>query len=251
MRLLLLILCSALVISGCNLDRPQPTWPPSGNASATRSVVVVDADAGPVAAAWDGAGVDLADRLARKLDGDGWTAWRSASAVSAPVLARVTVLSLRHLDQPGNPMLEATVRVQAFDAGGKELFTVTSVGSVIREDSAKLMQPSNRSECRAAQAALARGGESLRQWLLHRPDREESTPAPPAAGLVRIQVASEPAGADVLVDGRFVGSTPCFLDLAPTEVTVRIERAGRTTWERRVTPATNLRIAPVLDPQVK
>jgi S1-C subfamily serine protease len=51
---------------------------------------------------------------------------------------------------------------------------------------------------------------------------------------VPVQFGSEPGGADIYVDGDFVGSTPSKISLAPGEHTIRIARNGYTVWERKM-----------------
>ncbi len=51
---------------------------------------------------------------------------------------------------------------------------------------------------------------------------------------VPVQFSSEPGGADIYVDGDFVGSTPSKISLAPGEHTIKITRSGYTAWERKM-----------------
>jgi len=55
-----------------------------------------------------------------------------------------------------------------------------------------------------------------------------STPQEPSTVVVK----SAPEGADITVDGRYMGSTPSTLQLAPGEHTVSIERSGYRQWQR-------------------
>ncbi len=50
-----------------------------------------------------------------------------------------------------------------------------------------------------------------------------------------ISVKSAPEGADISVDGKFVGSTPSSLSLKAGEYTILITKSGYATWERKVT----------------
>jgi hypothetical protein len=67
-------------------------------------------------------------------------------------------------------------------------------------------------------------------------DVPSGTPASPAiaAGSEQggINVTSNPDGADVSVDGAFVGSTPALLKLAPGKHTISVGQAGYATWSK-------------------
>ena len=56
----------------------------------------------------------------------------------------------------------------------------------------------------------------------------ENAPAEAAKGTVN--VSSNPAGADVLVDGEFVGDTPAALKLSPGKHTVTVKMSGYKDW---------------------
>ena len=60
---------------------------------------------------------------------------------------------------------------------------------------------------------------------------QAATPANAREGSTII-VNSTPAGADIKIDGRFVGSTPSTVKLAPGEHTVIIEKSGFQLWQR-------------------
>lgn len=51
----------------------------------------------------------------------------------------------------------------------------------------------------------------------------------------KLEVQSSPAGADILVDGKFVGNTPSAIHLEPGDYTVAVKKDGYGTWERKVT----------------
>jgi PEGA domain len=62
------------------------------------------------------------------------------------------------------------------------------------------------------------------------------TSAPSAS--IAVAVASTPDGADITVDGKFVGSTPSSLQLAPGDHSVTIEKSGYKIWQRTITLTT-------------
>jgi hypothetical protein len=50
-----------------------------------------------------------------------------------------------------------------------------------------------------------------------------------------ITISSEPAGAEISIDGQFDSSTPSKVLLPPGEHTIRVTRPGFRPWERKVT----------------
>lgn len=61
----------------------------------------------------------------------------------------------------------------------------------------------------------------------------DNTSAEPAKGTVR--VSSNPTGADVVVDGNFVGNSPAALQLAPGKHTIAMKSSGYLEWSREIT----------------
>lgn len=51
----------------------------------------------------------------------------------------------------------------------------------------------------------------------------------------RVQIKSAPAGADILVDGLFVGNTPSELRLTAGEHSIKVQKPGFHDWERNMT----------------
>jgi hypothetical protein len=64
----------------------------------------------------------------------------------------------------------------------------------------------------------------------------------------KVMVSSEPSGADIYVDGKFMGNTPSLIELPAGSHEVRIEAKGRKTWSRvvSVTPGGKVTIQAVL-----
>ena len=81
----------------------------------------------------------------------------------------------------------------------------------------------------------------------------QTTAAPPAVPVLpsngRLSISSVPDGADIEVDGSFVGNTPSDLQLAEGEHIVAIKKAGFKDWERKlkVTGGSSVRLAPELE----
>lgn len=56
-----------------------------------------------------------------------------------------------------------------------------------------------------------------------------------ASELTSIMIKSTPDGADIAVDGKFLGSTPSTLQLTPGDHTISIEKSGFKPWQRTMT----------------
>lgn len=59
--------------------------------------------------------------------------------------------------------------------------------------------------------------------------------APPEAEKGVVNVSSSPAGADISVDGDFVGNSPASLKLPPGKHTVAVKMSGYKDWSREIT----------------
>jgi len=75
------------------------------------------------------------------------------------------------------------------------------------------------------------------------PSPEAATP-PPSAEPSTVVIKSTPDGADITVDGKFVGCTPSTLRLSIGEHLITIEKSGFTVWTRTmaVTAAGNVTV---------
>jgi len=60
----------------------------------------------------------------------------------------------------------------------------------------------------------------------------QATPA--AASNAEIAVTSNPAGADIELDGTFVGNTPSTIGVSAGDHTIDVQKPGYTTWERKI-----------------
>ena len=61
--------------------------------------------------------------------------------------------------------------------------------------------------------------------------------APPPQIPAELAVSSNQTGADIELDGHFVGSTPSKLQMTPGEHSIRITKKGFIPWERKMTAA--------------
>jgi PEGA domain len=65
----------------------------------------------------------------------------------------------------------------------------------------------------------------------------------------KVQVESNPSGADIEVDGSFVGSTPSEVQVAEGDHIVAVKKAGFNNWERKlkVSSGSNLHLSAELE----
>lgn len=85
---------------------------------------------------------------------------------------------------------------------------------------------------------LAAGGpETTTAQLEPEPnaDSEQAQPQSASAAPASVIVKSTPAGADINVDGKYVGSTPSTVQIAPGDHEISIEKEGLTPWQRTMT----------------
>jgi hypothetical protein len=86
------------------------------------------------------------------------------------------------------------------------------------------------------------GEEKLRILSAEAAEAKQETPPAPApqvqqvveSNVTKLSIASTPAGADIEVDGGFVGNTPSTVDLAAGDHTVKVSKSGFKAWERRL-----------------
>jgi hypothetical protein len=55
-----------------------------------------------------------------------------------------------------------------------------------------------------------------------------------ASGSAKLQLGSDPTGADIEVDGSFVGNTPSDVQVAEGEHTIAVKKTGFKDWERKL-----------------
>jgi len=69
---------------------------------------------------------------------------------------------------------------------------------------------------------------------IYKPDEPvaEKSEAKPAK--IAVQITSEPAGAEIYIDDKFVGSTPSKISLTAGDHKIKIVRTGFKDWERNI-----------------
>ena len=74
------------------------------------------------------------------------------------------------------------------------------------------------------------------------------TGAGPVAKAIKIPVTSTPPGADIELNGIYVGSTPADVEMEEGVQSLKVNRAGFRPWERKVKVSADLKVAAALAP---
>ncbi len=278
--------CSALLLCACT-PRDRNTWHPAppGGESAARTVnadepkprhtavVFAPVATGDLAQIWPQAAdafvYDLADRidvLGAKADADGlagsnlptsddaaWRSWPVEGTRGADLVVLTVLQSLERREEnatsQGNRKVVCTaiVEMRALDQYGNVVFAKRGRGDYEGFPSPKFPGPESKPESRTSWEACSNAVGALLEFLEKRNEASASGPAPTAEQLIEAQIDSEPAGADVLIDGIFRGNTPCTLKLPVKRQVIRLERNGHAPWERTLIPDAGMKIRPVLD----
>jgi PEGA domain-containing protein len=91
----------------------------------------------------------------------------------------------------------------------------------------------------------------VRSELSKHPDEGASanSKAPATAAKGTVNVSSNPTGADVLLDGDFVGNTPVTLKIVEGKHTITVKMSGEKDWSRDITvePGSEVQLAVTLE----
>jgi hypothetical protein len=72
-----------------------------------------------------------------------------------------------------------------------------------------------------------------------------------STGEATVEISSDPSGADIEIDGSFVGSTPSSVGLAAGEHSLRVSKNGYKLWERTLKTSTgNIKVSAGLEPKI-
>jgi hypothetical protein len=111
-------------------------------------------------------------------------------------------------------------------------------GDSVMSKSTMSLGGSVQEACNAITKHWADNGDKIRAAAIQ--SEAPKTPAVTAAPEIaksaapKLAVASDPDGADIEVDGSFVGNTPSNVELAAGDHDVVIKKAGYKTWQRKL-----------------
>ena len=113
-------------------------------------------------------------------------------------------------------------------------------GDSIASKSTLSLGGSVQTACEAIDRDWAAHASEIRAAALAAQSKSVTSQAPAATAIgqvatsAKISVASIPDGADIEVDGNFVGNTPSDIDVADGEHTVSIQKTGFKSWQRKL-----------------
>jgi len=117
--------------------------------------------------------------------------------------------------------------------GGKSLIVRDNKVVVFNRDGDSILSGSTRSLGNSVTDACT---AIMKDWTSHPPVNASVTQTTsPEATAAHLEINSNPVGADIEIDGKFVGSTPSSIQLAPGEHKVIVSKTGFAGWERTVT----------------
>jgi hypothetical protein len=122
----------------------------------------------------------------------------------------------------------------------KQLYALVDAGAVIPAPVEKAQQPSPQHPTAPQRTSLSDAEDALRAAV---------SPPPKPAGTVKCTFLSAPPGAEITLDGHYVGSTPSVLNLATGAHGVSISMPGFAHWSRELTvsPGAELTVNAVLE----
>jgi len=116
--------------------------------------------------------------------------------------------------------------------GGKDLVRRDNKVVVFNRDGDSILSGSTRSLGNAVNDACS---AIMKDWMANPPKVNAALDqAPIGEGQTQIEVTSNPNGADIEVNGEFVGNTPSAIHLKPGEYTVAVKKNGYGSWERHI-----------------
>jgi len=125
--------------------------------------------------------------------------------------------------------------------GGKGWIRKDNKVAVFNSDGDSIVSKSTRSlggsvetSCEAIMKDWASGGAERAAAAQRKNIATDSAGAAQVDAKAKLEIQSEPNGADIEVDGAFMGNTPSVLELPPGEHVVRVKKSGYKTWERKL-----------------
>jgi PEGA domain len=121
--------------------------------------------------------------------------------------------------------------------GGKGIAMHDNKVAVFNGDGDSILSHSTRSLGNAVKdacEAIVKDWPARAAKLAVAPAPQTAVGGTPASSAASISVSSTPSGADIEVDGNFVGNTPSALQLPAGEHSIVVKKSGYKDWERKL-----------------
>lgn len=125
--------------------------------------------------------------------------------------------------------------------GGKSWYKKDNKVAVFNDNGDSIVSKSTRSlggsvetACEAISKDWTAGGQERAAARRQAGGAQPAVAATASAAGAKLNISSEPAGADIEVDGTFMGSTPSSIELPAGEHMVSVKKSGYKTWERKM-----------------
>lgn len=134
------------------------------------------------------------------------------------------IVVLEH--EGGKSMLRRDNKVAVFNKDGDAIFSrsTMSLGGSVKD------------ACGALSKDWTQGGAE--KASVAQPSTEFTARSAPAGAvaseLAKVQISSTPSGADIEIDGSFMGSTPSAIKLTPGEHVLAVKKSGYKGWQRKI-----------------
>ena len=169
------------------------------------------------------------------------------NGVRIPAINAVTHIALAsnddHLIKAAIELMQSPLDSQAMIGGMEvrmmavaevEKLGVAASGDATKAKAVGMLQAyANNSSWEPEARSRASEGAARIQSTMKDTSRDTSHPAA-ANAPAKLSVSSTPEGADIEVDGNFVGNTPSELSITEGDHTVHIRKAGFKPWERKL-----------------
>ena len=136
------------------------------------------------------------------------------------------VVVLEH--EGGKSILLKDNKVAVFNKEGDAIFSrsTRSLGSSVKDACSALSKDWKQGGAEKASATLSDPQFTARTVA--------TSTAPASTAGANVQVSSTPAGADIEVDGDFVGNTPSAIHLSAGEHVLGVKKSGFRAWQRKI-----------------
>lgn len=256
-----------LLVSGC-AEREGNRYPTAHPTAGSLGVIYPPVAVGSLTTTWPSASLDLAHHLAWRVDAfDGRRGYDGLACETPMAVSQFNQLGAKDVvvqaelteqvatRSAAGPRRRATALLRAYDRSGRLRAEVQGTGESEDLEQPKLLSPATQPPSLAAISALNDANDRLLPLLLipvaavaPPPAAVGAPPETPMPATVAVTIDSSPSHADVLIDGRFRGTTPLAITLPTTKpCTIRIERQGFRPWSRELTPEPEMQLQPALE----